>query len=75
MDSALAGDWAFIAGYKFPGGSSRKLHWKKRRFPGRCKIIVGDTTLEYESLDQDGNVDVPADTDVQVFEMEVKFTP
>lgn len=75
MDDALSGKSTFIVGSTFPAVDHiRTLHWKKRRYPGRCRITIGGQALEYELLETDGDVTVAAETEVDVYEMDVHFT-
>lgn len=75
MDDVLSGKSTFIVGLTFPAVDYiRTLYWKKRRYPGRCRITIGGQALEYELLETDGDVTVAVETEVDVYEMDVHFT-
>jgi len=72
VGEALSGESTFIVRSTFPAvDHTTTLHWKKRRYPGRCRITIGGQALEYEQLEKDGNVTVPAKTEVDVYEFDL----
>jgi hypothetical protein len=48
------------------------LYWKETKNRNRGKIIIGDNTLEDTSLEKSDKIEVPAETEVQIYEMRVK---
>jgi len=73
--NALQGRFEFLLYARIPAeDKDRKIFWKGRGDYQRCGMIkIGQVTVDDVKLNDDGDEDVLAGTEVGVFEMRVKF--